>query len=202
MRHPYRSGSAITLLCLLSIILLVQGCTAKRPLAGVHFPITNGFHVLLPTERQRILIWGEPPLTDVAEAWLQSHHYSDILGSLHNLHSVSNRDAVLTLATEQQADFVLILEREELKTGALIESRCGDRFNISITVHGLSRMSRETVFRSSAYYPHCVKDTHEVMKNLTCQALATAWGFRPSGQLEIPSSLACTTGQTSLSTMR
>lgn len=181
--------------CLLTIILLLAGCISKRPPAGIHFPIANGFHVRLPSEQQRILIWGEPPLSNVAEEWLRSHHYSNVLNPPPTQHPILDREAILMPTIEHQADVVLILKREELKTGALIESHCGDRFNISVTVRGLSRVSQETVFRGSAHYPQCVERNHEVLKNLTCQALATAWGFRPSGQLEIPSSLACTTGQ-------
>lgn len=181
--------------CLLAIILLLAGCVSKPPPVGVHFPITNGFHIRLPTEQQRILILGEPPLTSVAEEWLQSHHYADIMSIPQNVGPVWDREAALKLATERQAQFVLILEREELKTGALLESYCSDRFNINVTVRGLSLSGREKTFRGSAYYPHCVEHTHEVIKSLTCQALATAWGYRPSGQLEIPSSLACTAGQ-------
>lgn len=202
VRQRYRVGSVFAFMCLLPILLLSNGCTQKRPPASVHFPITNGFHTRLPTEQQRILIWGAPPLSNVTAAWLRSHHYSDILELPQDITSVRDHEAVLTVATARQAEFVLILEQEELKTGALMESHCGDRFNISVTVRGLSRVSRETVFRGSAYYPHCVEPTHEVMKSLTCQALATAWGYRPSGQLEIPSSLACTAGQITPPTVR
>jgi hypothetical protein len=119
-----------------------------------------------------------------------------------NVHPGLGREAALTLAAELQADVVLLLEREELKTESLIELHCGTSFNISVTVRGFSLASRETVFRGSAYYPHCVERTNAVYENLTCQALATAWGFRPSGQLEIPSSLACTAGQLPYSTAR
>jgi hypothetical protein len=193
---------ALSPVCLLAITLLLDGCTSKPPPAGIRFPITHGFHALLPAEQQRILIWGKHPLSNLSEAWLRSHHYADILNPPQTTHPTLDREAILLLAAAHQADFVLMLDLDEQKTGSLIESHCGDRFNISITVHGLSRVSRKTVFRSSAYYPHCVHRTNEVLENLTCQALATAWGFRPSGQLEIPSSLACTTGQISLSTMR
>ena len=170
--------------------------------SGVHFPITSGSHTLLPNEQQRILIWGDSSLINVAEQWLRSHHYTHILLPPQNVHSGINHEAALTLAAELQAQFVVLLEQEELKTGALIESHCGPRFNISVTVRGLSLVSRETVFRGSAHYPHCVDRHKEVIENLTCQVLATAWGFRPSGQLEIPSSLACTSGQIPLSTTR
>ena len=203
VEQRYRIGSAITLTSILTVLLLLEGCSSKPPLSGVHFPITSGFHTLLPTEQKRILIWGDPLLNHLAEEWLRSHHYSHILlphlDSLAippALRTASDRQAALTLATELQAEFVLILEREELKEGALIDPHCGSFFNINVDVRGLSVERRETVLRGSAHYPQCVERSDKTFQNLTCQALATAWGFRPSGQLEIPSTLACTAGQT------
>ena len=101
----------------------------------------------------------------------------------------------LAVAAEANAEFVLILEREALKEGALIQARCGARFNITVEVRGLSVERGGSVLRGNAHYPHCVEHNDQTFQNLTCQALATAWGFRPSGQLEIPSHLACTAGQ-------
>ena len=75
----YRIGSAITLACLPSILLILEGCSSTPPPSGVHFPITNGSHTLLPSTQQRILIWGDPLLARVADEWLRSHHYSNIL---------------------------------------------------------------------------------------------------------------------------
>ena len=183
-------------------MLLLDGCTSKPPPASIRFPITHGFHTLLPTEGQRILLWGDPPSLEVAAEWLRSHHYAPILAPPQNVRSGFNREAVLRLAAELEAEFALTLEQEELKMGALIESHCGNRFNLIVTVRGLTNVSRGTAFRGSAYYPHCTEHTHEVIKNLTCQALATAWGYRPSGQLEIPSSLACTAGQMAPASIR
>lgn len=202
MEQRRRIGLSLSLTCALTSILLLDGCTSKRQPAGIRYPITHGFRTFLPTEQQRILIWGDSSLSNVAEQWLRSHHYTHILLPPQNVHSGLNHEAVLTLAAELQAQFVVLLEQEELKTGALIESHCGTGFNINVTVRGISSLSRRTAFRGSAHYPHCVEHTHEIVENLTCQALATAWGFRPSGQLEIPSSLACTAGQLPYSTVR
>jgi hypothetical protein len=105
-------------------------------------------------------------------------------GPFYNMpisHSASERKAALAVAKEMKADFVVFVEREESKEGALIEPQCGPLFHVRVTVQGLLVESGETVFRGSAHYPHCA---------------ATAWGFRPSGQLDIPSSLMCTAGQT------
>ena len=190
-------------LCLLSIVFLAQGCPSKAPTPGVRFPITHGSHTILPAAQQRILLWGDAVLADVALEWLRSHHYSSILmpekDPFHNLqlsHRVSDRNAALAVAKEMKADFIVFVEREESKEGALIEPQCGPLFHVRVTVQGLLVETGETAFRGSAHYPHCVDLNGEIFRNLTCQAVATAWGFRPSGQLDLPSSLMCTAGET------
>jgi hypothetical protein len=198
--RQYRIGSAITLASFLSILLILEGCNSTPPPSGVHFPITSGSHTLLPREQQRILIWGDPLLTRVAEEWLRSHHYSNILMPPQIPFPSSDRQATLAVAAESNAEFVLILEREELKEGALLRQNCGALFNITIDVRGLSVEQGGSVLRGNAHYPHCVERNDQTFQNLTCQALATAWGFRSSGQLEIPSHLACTAGQNPLNT--
>lgn len=198
----HRAGLAVPVLWLLSVALLVQGCYSNAPPAGVRFPITSGSHTVLPTAQQRILLWGDPPLDDVALEWLRSHHYSSILmpekGPFHTpqlSYSFSDRKVALAVAMDMKADFVLFLEREESKEGALIEPQCGSLFHVSVNVRGLLVDSGDTALRGSAHYPHCVDPSGETFRSLTCQAFATAWGFRPSGQLDIPSRLMCTAGQ-------
>lgn len=188
-------SSAITLTCFLSILLLLEGCLSNPPPSDVHFPITSGAHTFLPSEEQRILIWGDPLPTLVADEWLRSHHYSHTLIPPPLSHASSDRQAAFAVAAKANAAFVLILEQEELKEGALIQANCGALFNITVTVRGLSVEHQEVVLRGNAHYPQCVGDNDRTVQNLTCQALATAWGFRPSGQLEIPSHLTCTAGQ-------
>ena len=195
MKRLYRIGSAITPSCFLSILLLLEGCHSTPPSSGVHFPITSGSHTLLPTERQRILIWGDPLLARVAEEWLRSHHYSNILMQPQIPDTSSDRQEALAVAAEANAEFVLVLEGEALKEGALIQPNCGTLFNITVDLRGLSVERGENVLRGNAHYPHCVERNAQTFQSLTCQALATAWGFRSSGQLEIPSHLACTAGQ-------
>jgi hypothetical protein len=199
----HRAGLAIRVLCLLSVVLLVPGCRSKSPPSSIRFPVTSGSHAILPTAQQRMLLWGDPPLTDVAMEWLQSHHYSSILmpekGPIHApqiSHTFSDHKAALAVARGMQADFVLFLEREESKDGALIEPQCGPLFSVDVRISGLSVESGGVALQGNAHYPHCVELSGATFRNLTCQALATAWGFRPSGQLNIPSSLMCTAGQT------
>jgi hypothetical protein len=180
---------------LLSTLLILNGCSPTLSPSAVHFPITNGSHTLLPSAQQRILIWGDPLLARVADEWLRSHHYSNILMPPQIPYPPSDRQVALVAAAEVNAAFVLILEREELKEGALIQASCGALFNITVDVRGLSVERGASVLRGGAPYPHCVERNEQTVRHLTCQALATAWGFRSAGQLEIPSHLACTAGQ-------
>ena len=111
-------------------------------------------------------------------------------------HTFSDRTLALSVAQKADADFVLFLDRDENKNGSLLESRCEGRFNVDVTVRGVSVSTGAVLWRGNAHYPHCVDLTKRTFQSLTCQALATAWGLRPSGQLEIPWSLMCTGGQT------
>ena len=199
----HRAGLVIQALGILYIVLLLQGCPAKAPPPGVRFPITSGSHNTLPTVQQRILVWGDAPLTDVAVEWLISHHYSaiitpesDPLQTTQASRRFSDRTVALSVAEDLKADFVLFLEREESKEGALIEPRCDTRFYVNVSARGVSVESGDITVRGNAHYPHCVDLNGKTFRSLTCQALATAWGFRPSGQLDIPSGLMCTAGQT------
>lgn len=189
-------------LLLLFVVLFVQGCHSKSA-SGVRFPITNGFHTMLPTPNQRILMWADPPLGALAAEWLRAHHYSNILmPAQHPLqssriaHNLTTSNAALAVAREVKAEVVLVIERGVMKDGALIQSNCGALYDVNVEVRGLSVENGDTTLRGTAYYPQCVDLSEKTIRSLTCQAFATAWGFRPSGQLDIPSNLMCTTGQT------
>jgi hypothetical protein len=186
-----------------STMILLQGCISKPPRIAVHYPITSGSHEALPSSRDGILVWGEEPLTDLVVEWLIAHHYAAIIRPATELPQAkkqsptfSDRTLALSMAQKMEADYVLFLNREDSKHGALIEPRCDDQFYVDVTVRGVSVPTGAVVWRGNAHYPHCVDLGRRTFQSLTCQALATAWGLRPSGQLEIPSSVMCTAGQT------
>ncbi len=186
-----------------SAMILLQGCISKPSPTAVHYPITSGSHESLPTSRDVILVWGEEPLSHLAVEWLIAHHYaalirpeSEFSQTKIHAHTFSERTLALSVAKRMEADFVLFLDREESKHGALVETRCDDRFYVDVTVRGVSVLSGAVLWGGNAHYPHCVDLSRRTFQSLTCQALATAWGLRSSGQLEIPSSLMCTVGQT------
>jgi len=193
----------LMLLWFLSAALLLQGCSSKGKPTGVHFPVTSGSHRILPAAEQPILLWAGPDVTDAAIEWLRSHHYAHVIvanqGLVREAQSVparSDHKAALDLAGNMHAEFVLLLEREASKEGTLIEPQCGARFFVEVTLLGLSVNNGETVLQARAHYPQCVQLNGRITRSLTCQTFATAWGFRPSGQLNLPSNLMCTAGQT------
>jgi curli biogenesis system outer membrane secretion channel CsgG len=61
-----------------------------------------------------------------------------------------------------------------------------------VNVRAVDIQTGEVVWSGTARYP--TMDTgapEDSFVKLTCQALATAWGFRPAGQREIPSQSMC-----------
>jgi hypothetical protein len=190
-------------LCLLSAIVILQGCPSKPRPSGVRFPITGGFHRVLPSAGQPILLWADPTLAEFAMEWLQSHHYASVAIPHHSplqpgqlAGDSTAAAAALAVAREMKAEVVIVVEREATKDGALIQSDCGRQYSISVDVRGLSVATGETTLRGYSHYPHCVDLSDKTLRNLSCQAFATAWGFRPAGQLDLPSSMMCTAGQT------
>ena len=190
-------------------MILLQGCLSKPVTPEVHYPITSGSHETLPSSRDGILVWGEEPLTDLAVEWLIAHHYAAIIRPVTEFpqakeqsHTFSDRTLALAVAQNVKADFVLFLDREESKHGTLVESYCDGQFYVDVAVRGVSVSTGTVVWRGNAHYPQCVDLSRRTFQSLICQALATAWGLRPSGQLEIPSSLMCTVGQTEPASLR
>lgn len=209
-RAPYdliaaggRNALYVRALCVLSAMLILAGCPSKPPGPGVRFPVTGGFHRVLPSAGQPILVWGDPPLAELAMEWLRDHHYASV-AIPHNgpfqpvqiAHNFSTRAAALAVAREMKAEVVIVLEREATKEGTLIQSDCGRQYNVSVDLKGLSVETGETTLQGYAHYPHCVDLSEKTLRNLSCQAFATAWGFRAAGQLDIPSTMMCTAGQT------
>lgn len=70
---------------------------------------------------------------------------------------------------------------------------------VGITPEVIIRLQRPpemvSVIVGRAMIPIAMPREKDLLHALTCQALATAWGYRPSGQLEIPSESMCAVGK-------
>ena len=179
-------------------ITILSGCVSGMA-STVRFPIVSGFHDALPPPKAKIVVWGDPRVTGAAAEWLALHHFLPIIAEGPGpKRATASRDRSLALSYARRisVDFVLFLDAELRSGGAIEEPVCRSGRHLDVTAQGVSVASEDVQWSGNAHYTRCVAVSVESWKNLTCQALAAAWGLRPSGQLEIPSQAMCTTGQT------
>jgi len=132
-----------------------------------HFPITSGRPTDLPPHGATlhvIAVEGEVKRSTVA--WLEHHGYRVMQG-------IGADAAILGEVVDQSAIWA------------------------GVTPEVIIRLQRPpgapSVILGRAMMP-IATGGERMLHELTCQALATAWGYPPSGQLDIPSEQMCTAG--------
>jgi hypothetical protein len=145
------------------------GCGQPAP-TPVHFPITMGMHDTLPERGTRIAVQGTNPLVvDHVMRWLRDHSYEPVRA----INSMTSNLLVTVTTTMEPA----------IRGGLTPE----------VNIQGVDTRTGTIRLRGRAYMP--VAAAPDILiADLVCQAMATAWGYRLPGQLEIPSSLMCRVG--------
>lgn len=166
--------SAYTLAACVAFILVplvFPGCRPSAP-APVHFPITRGFHDALPERGTRIAVEGTNPLAvDHVMRWLRDHGY----------------EAVPANPTDPMTSSFLVT------VTTTMESAIREGVTPDVNIQGVETGTGTIRLRGRAYMP--IDSAADVLiPDLVCQAMATAWGYRLPGQLEIPSALMCRVG--------
>jgi hypothetical protein len=171
-----KSGEALLVtsqaiaVCVVFIVVPLVFLSCRQPApVPVHFPITTGFHDALPERGTRIAVAGTSPLAvDHVMRWLRDHGYEAVPAN-----PVDPMTAhLLVTVTMTMEPAILGGETPEVHIQAV------DTGTGAIRVRG------------GAYMPiGSVADA--LIPDLVCQAMATAWGYRPPGQLEIPSVMMC-----------
>ena len=65
-------------------------------------------------------------------------------------------------------------------------------YGVAVTIRGVDVESSEILWSANARYARQLRGSPEDgLMRITCHALATAWGFRPPGYLEIDSESMC-----------
>ncbi len=67
----------------------------------------------------------------------------------------------------------------------------GEWYHASVSIKAVSVETGEVTLSGTAYYPEPQRLLDPMMKNLTCHALATAFGFRQPGHRRIDDESAC-----------
>ncbi len=167
-------GTRVGLLSgLLVLMLLGSGCSVK--------PVTDGMHAILPDLGTRTTVWGnDPRAIQLTATWLKKRDLELIDSALlhgkttnhlfYHKHSFEDEQAVLQQAQAQNIPLVVFVERT------------GDIRAPFISVKGVDSITARILWSGNARYPKFVNSplSHLVV-DLTCQALATAWGFREPG---------------------
>jgi hypothetical protein len=151
---------------LVAVALLVfMGCDSPD-VRQVHYPITGVSHNQIPPRHATVrVVAGNLIVQETADRWLKDHGY---------------------VLTTTGAAVILRLESGE-------EAAIYGGKTPVIRIIGTEGASGRLLVESRAAMPIAGR-SDQLLRDLTCQALATAWGFRPSGQLDIPSALMCKAG--------
>ncbi|WP_455389796.1 hypothetical protein [Petrachloros mirabilis] len=153
-------------------------------------PVTDGFLTELPKPGTTTIVWGnDSSAVGVATTWLQKRGMSiierstlaidvDIEGT-NVAHTLLDEVAILKAAKQHAVEEVVFVDRG------------GDNRAPMITVRGVNMQSGRIHWSGSARYTTFkTRPPKDTLADLTCQALATAWNFRPPGSKWFKSSEA------------
>lgn len=173
---------------ILGWVLLLAACSSP--------PVTDGFLVDLPKPGTPTIVWGnDPSAVGVATTWLQKRGLSIIEHSTLAVEVERERTEVAHTLLDEAA---VIQAAKKLGVQEVVfVDRGGDYRAPLIAVRGVNIESSRVHWSGSARYSTFeTRPPKDTLANLTCQALATAWNFRPPGaKWFISSEAMCTADQ-------
>lgn len=184
------------------------------------YAITDGFHHQLPQANTRIVIWGGAPVvTGTATIWLQKRGLRVVERAkllqifeeqrIRLTHTADDEGPILQVGKLLGAGMVVF-------TDASVSSGIVSNYSVnaygggggaatvtsaSVSIRGVDVETSEVVWNGTARYPKQSGGSQEdALAKLTCQSLATAWGFRPAGDEAISSQSMCSVGEPTTTT--
>ena len=189
------------------LISLTVGCTNL-------YPVTDGFHKTLPQQNTRAVVWADHPATaGTATIWLQKRGLTIVerakLQQVFNeqqirlTHTPDDEAQVLRVGKLLGAEMVIFVDtsfQKELRSSYYADANKAEggmhtEYSASVSIRGVNVGTSEVAWSGTARYPNPVGGIEDALAKLTCQALATAWGFRPPGQHEFASQAMCQAGE-------
>ncbi len=160
-------------MCHLGWILLLVGCGSV--------PVTDGFLKDLPKPGTPTIVWGNDlSAVGVATTWLQKRGLS-VIESTTLVADVDKERAELGHTLLDDAGILQSAKKLGVQEVVFV-NRGGDYRAPMITVRGVLIESGQIHWSGSARYTTFeTRPPKDTLANLTCEALATAWNFRPSG---------------------
>jgi hypothetical protein len=194
-----KMASSLQLAGAMLFVMLASCQSHNTPLTST----TDGSYLRLPDNSTRALVWGtEPEAIKSLQTWLLKQRIPLIddvkLNQLANekgLHQpVSNPD-VLKLAKSLGANQVVFVDADVYKSQKDEMLSLGQpvTFKVSIFVRALNAETGEIDWSGKAQSTEPFTNLTEGIHQLTCHALATAWGLRSPGTTTASS--VCLPGQ-------
>jgi hypothetical protein len=150
-------------------------------------PVTDGFHSPMSERNQTIVIVGNNNTANsVATTWLQKRGLS-----------VLERSQLDQILAEQQLRLVRSSDDEAMllhvgRIAGASQIIFIDTTSSAVSIRAVDLESGKIGWTGSAHYRDMrIKEPGDPSMKLTCQALATAWGFREPGDIYIPSQQMC-----------
>ncbi len=197
------------------LCLILAGCGAGFGAESSYYPITDGFTRQDIQKSGRMVVWGgHPSANGTAVTWLQKRGYTVVeRGKLTQLlneqairlsSSPDDEAAVLKVGKLTGAREVVFLDspiKEQTWSastagyygwyGGQSQTQSGVAYQVSVSVRGVDVESGEVLWSGTAHYAAMVTDLDNRLRLLTCHALSTAWGLRPTGTARITRESIC-----------
>ena len=155
--------------------------------AGCSTVVTDGYRSMLPQSGTRTVVWGnDVSAVGVATTWLQKRGLSVVERStLVKELEAEAEELIRTIDlghTLKDEAIVLRAARKANLQEVVFVDRSGDDRAPVVTVRGVIVESGDVHWSGSARFSeHQNRPAKHTIPNLTCEALATAWEFRPPG---------------------
>lgn len=162
------------------VFLFITGCT---------LPITDGYHQKLPMSETQTIVWGNhPTVVETTTTWLKKHGLLTLEPT--TIGETLKTNAIRWTHTFQDEQAILKAAQEVGVEEVVFANRHGDRRAPSVSVRGVNVKTNQLRWIGSARYPeYLTQPENDMLTKLTCQALATAWGYRQPGKEWVDSSI-------------
>ena len=176
---------ALMVLCFLSL-----SCAGSEAVYSLQ---TDGSQVSPPMQKSvRLAVWGTTSsVVGAATTWLQKRGIS-VIERTRLQHILTEQKVRLTATADHEGDLLSI---GKLAGASVLVFADGTAIpgNASVSVRAVDVETAVVLWSGSAQYTGPLAYVDYALAGLTCEALATAWGFRSPGRHQVKESEHCQT---------
>ncbi|ABA57914.1 hypothetical protein Noc_1425 [Nitrosococcus oceani ATCC 19707] len=145
-------------------------------------PITDGAHSSLPEAGSVVIVWSSHPVvTDTMSIWL---HKQGLVPIERNWLEQILKDQDVILSNSDDDQVIIIESAKKMHIDLVVFGDLDQEIRAPmVSIRGFNVDSNRVLWEGSAHYDQYIKvPLNHALVDLTCQALATAWGLRERGK--------------------